>query len=101
MSTQKFNHEFPSQVAHLDDEECFYALVNETVTSHDGYSEREGGGYSTSHYIDIVRLGNKEQATAWLVAEEESRQRQYYTPKVFKIVLMKPLAVQRTVSISL
>jgi hypothetical protein len=101
MSTQKFNHEFPSEVAHIDDEECFYALVDDTVTSHDGYSEREGGGYSTSRYIDIVRLGNREQATAWLLAEEESKQRQYYTPKTFKIVLMKPIHVQRTVSISL
>jgi hypothetical protein len=98
---EKFNREFPSEVKHLDDEECYYALVDETVTSHDGYSEREGGGYTTSHYIDIVRLGNREQATAWLVADEESRQRQFYTPKTFKIVLMKPVHVQRTVSITL
>lgn len=98
---EKFNHEHPSEVKHLDDEECYYALVDETITSHDGYSEREGGGYSTSHYIDIIRLGNREQATAWLHEEELRKERQYYTPKTFKIVLMKPVHVQRTVSISL
>lgn len=101
MSMQKFNHDFPSELAHLDDGECYYALIDETYTTHDGYSEREGGGYHTSHFIDIVRLGNQEQALAWLHDEEQKKSSQFYTPKNFKIVLMKPVHIQRTVSFSL
>lgn len=95
----KFHLEHPSEVKHLDTEECYYALVDESYTTHDGYSEREGGGYSTTNYIDMVRLGNREQATAWLLAKEEKQL--FHTPRPFKIVLIKPVNVQRTVTITL
>lgn len=99
MMSEKFNKSNPTEVAHLSDDEAFYALVDDSYTCHDGYSEREGGGYHTTPYIDIIHLGNKEQALAWLHDQEKlagtGRQ-----PK-FKIVLLKPIHIQRTVSLEL
>ncbi len=98
MSMREFHKQHPSQIEHLDEEECFYALIDETYSSHDGYNEREGGGFSTTHYIKLERLGNRQQVLTWLQAEEDAKQRQFYTPKKFKIVLMKPIQITRTVS---
>ena len=94
----KFNSEHPSEVAHLQEGETYYALIDESYTSHDGYSERDGGGYHTTRYIDIIHLGNKEQALAWLHDQERARETAYTQPRKYKIVLMKPIHIQRSVS---
>ena len=101
MNMDKFYKENPNKVELLDDAECYYALINDTVTTHDGYSEREGGGFSSSPWIKIVRLGTREEALAWLRTEEKSKELQWHTPKAFKIVLMKPIQVNKTIALDI
>lgn len=98
MSMQNTTKQFPDEVAQIGEEECYFALIDETYSSHDGYSEREGGGFRTTRYIKMERLGNREQALGWLQREEDARQHRHYSPKVFKIVIMKPVQVNRTVT---
>lgn len=87
---------YPSKIEELAPDEAYYALVNETYRSDDG-----DGGYSSDPYIDIIHLGNREQALGWLQQEESRRDQQFYTPTRFKIVIMKPCAVQRTVTLNI
>lgn len=91
---------YPKKVEELAEGEAYYALVNETYSSNDGYDDRHGGGWITNNYINIIHLGNQEQALKWLYEQEASRDRGHYKPS-YKIVIMKPCAVQRSVSLSI
>lgn len=87
---------YPSKIEELAPDEAYYALVNETYRSDDG-----DGSYTSTNYIDIIHLGNKEQALGWLQLEEVNRERSHYPRNSFKIVIMKPCAVQRTVTLTI
>ena len=52
----------PAQGAH------YAVLVNDSYSSHDGYSEREGGGYSTTNVTTYIHFGDEEALEAWILA---------------------------------
>ena len=88
--------QYPSKIEELAPDEAYYALVDETYQSDDG-----DRGYTSTPYIDIIHLGNKEQALGWLHQQEKKRDQPYHVPSRFKIVIMKPCTINRTVTIDL
>jgi hypothetical protein len=82
----------------LPEGDHLYALVDETYQTGD----REDG-YSSSPMLNIIYLGDRENAMLWLKEQEEARMRYSYNNnnKPYKIVSLKSLAVQRTVSLAL
>jgi hypothetical protein len=70
--------------------------VDDSISSHDGYDARDGGGWSQTPYIRVVYLGNKEQAIGWMHQQEQRRDSGFSTPS-YRIVMMKDCPVQRTI----
>lgn len=87
---------YPSKIEELSPDEAYYALMDETYRTDDG-----DHGYTSSPYIDIIYLGNREQALGWLHQQEKLREQPYHTHKCFKIVIMKPCTINRTVTIDI
>ena len=48
--------------------EHYAVLVNDSYSSHDGYSEREGGGYSTTNIATYIKFDDLEALEAWILA---------------------------------
>jgi hypothetical protein len=87
---------YPSKIEELSPDEAYYALMDETYRTDDG-----GYGYNSSPYIDIIYLGNREQTLGWLHQQEKLREQPCHTQKGFKIVIMKPCTINRTVTFDL
>lgn len=84
---------YVSELSHLPEGEQYVALMDESFTS------GERGDYTTTKYVRLIHLGTRENALEWLREQEESRLRSTYH-KNYRIVVMKTMPIQRTISLA-
>ena len=71
----------------------FAVLVNEQYHSHDGYSEREGGGYRAFDALHYITFDDEEALEYWILEN--------HTKKTFMVIHVKPVDVKLKTVINL
>jgi hypothetical protein len=88
-----------TEIAQMPTTEHWAVVYDESFTYDDGYGDdRHGKSYSTKSYMTYLSFDNVEQVIAWIHENENTK---YGSPKTFRVLHVKPGAVNKQVSISI